>query len=188
MSAIVVIAASEGALEPLRTIVRTFPPTCKASVFIVWHIGRNESVLPDILNRAGGMHAAFAERAELVKGGRIYVAPPDHHLLIEDGHIRLSQGPKINHARPSADALFGSAARAYGDRVIAVVLSGGDGDGAAGLRNVKDHGGLALVQSPAEAKNPSMPRAAFEKDHPDAGLPIEELARVVAEFCAARFS
>ena len=188
MSAIVVIAASEGSLEPLREIIRELPASCKASVFIVRHIGRNISVLPDILNRAGGLRAAFAEAVEPIVFGRIYIAPPDFHMVLEKGYVRLSDGSKAHHARPAADPLFTSAARVYGERVVGIVLSGGDGDGAVGLRHIKENGGLAVVQNPHEAENPQMPMAAFAADHPDASLPASELARVVAEFCAASFS
>ncbi len=141
--------------------------------------------MPDILNGAGDLYAAFAGQNEPVRPGRVYVAPPDFHMSLERGLIRLTQGPKVNHTRPAADPLFISAAHTYGKHVVGVILSGGDGDGADGLRIVKEHGGLALVQSPGEAKNPSMPISALERDHPDASMTTEELAEAVAAFCAA---
>jgi hypothetical protein len=96
------------------------------------------------------------------------VAPPDHHMLLELGRVRLNRGPKVHHTRPAADPLFISAAEIYGECVIGIVLSGGDGDGTEGLRSIKDHGGEALVQHPEHAAIPSMPKAAILMDHPDA--------------------
>ena len=112
------------------------------------------------------------------------MAPPDHHMVLGPDRIRLDRGPKVHHTRPAADPLFMSAAKMRGQRVMGIVLSGGDGDGAAGLRAVAEHGGTALVQNPQEAIAPSMPRAAIMADHPDACLPIEEIVRRVCAFCS----
>jgi two-component system chemotaxis response regulator CheB len=185
MNAIVVIAASAGGLEPLRRIIAALPAPCAASVFIVMHIGPNRSMLPALLSRPG-FPADFAREGAPIEPSHVYVAPPDQHMLLEPGRIRLSQGPKINHTRPAADPLFESAAKAYGIRVVGVVLSGGDGDGAAGLRVIGEKGGTVLVQHPEDAAAPSMPLAAIAADHPDACLPIAELAQRVAAFCRVR--
>jgi two-component system chemotaxis response regulator CheB len=120
----------------------------------------------------------------LIEAGTIYVAPPDHHVLLASHHIRLDQGPKVHHTRPAADPLFISDAQIHGERVLGVVLSGGDGDGATGLRTIAERGGSALVQDPAEAEIPSMPRAALMADHPDACLPVDEISRRVRVFCS----
>jgi two-component system chemotaxis response regulator CheB len=120
----------------------------------------------------------------LIEAGHIYVAPPDHHMFLEPDRIRLDQGPKIHHTRPAADPLFISTAKSHGQRVMGIVLSGGDGDGATGLRAITEHGGIALVQSPLEAVSPSMPRAAMMADHPDACLPVGEIAQRVRAFCS----
>jgi two-component system chemotaxis response regulator CheB len=103
-------------------------------------------------------------------------------MVLEADRIRLDQGPKVHHTRPAADPLFISAAKTHGRRVMGIVLSGGDGDGAAGLRAVAEHGGTAFVQDPDEAVVPSMPRAAILADHPDACLPIEDIVRRVCVF------
>ena len=121
----------------------------------------------------------------LIEAGHIYVAPPDHHMLVEEFVIRLTQGPKVHYTRPAADPLFISAAKAHSSRVMGIVLSGGDGDGAAGLRVIIEQGGTSLVQDPSEADTPSMPRAAILAYHPDAVLPVEEIARRVHLFCLA---
>jgi two-component system chemotaxis response regulator CheB len=113
---------------------------------------------------------------ESIQPGKIYVAPPDRHLLLEAGRIRLTRGPKENRFRPAVDPLFRSAAYAYGSRVIGVVLSGALDDGTAGLWAIKDRGGIAVVQDPAEAEQASMPRSALANIEVDHCLPISEIA------------
>jgi two-component system, chemotaxis family, protein-glutamate methylesterase/glutaminase len=184
MDAIVVIAASAGGLEPLFHIITALPAPCSASVFIVMHIGRRKSMLPHLLRGRGKLPAAFAEDEQAIEPGHIYVAPPDCHMLVERDRIRLDGGPKVRHTRPAADPLFMSAAAAYGKHVIGVVLSGGDSDGADGLRAIKAHGGIALVQRPEEATIPSMPLAAIAAGHPDDSLSAHEIAQRVRTFCS----
>jgi two-component system chemotaxis response regulator CheB len=179
---VIVIAASAGGLVPLRAIIQTIPVSCSVSLFVVMHIGPNRSHLPFLLNRPG-FPAAFAEDGDLIEPGHLYVAPPDHHMILQYGRIRLSHGQKVNHTRPAADPLFESAAEVYGRRVVGIVLSGGDGDGAVGLRAIKAHGGTAFVQHPLEATSPSMPEAAIAGDHPDACLSVAEIARRIADLC-----
>ncbi len=141
-------------------------------------------MLPLLLSRAGQHNVTFAKDGALIEAGHIYVAPPDHHVVLEADRIRLDQGPKVHYTRPAADPLFISAAQTQGQRVMGIVLSGGDGDGAVGLRAIAEHGGTALVQDPDEAVAPSMPRAAILADHPDACLPVEEIIRRVRAFCS----
>jgi two-component system chemotaxis response regulator CheB len=180
MGPIIVIAASTGGLKPLRQIVTALPASCSASVFIVWHTGRHPSILPDILNMTSHLPVLHGEDGHPVEAAHIYVAPPDEHMYLDRGIIRLDHGAKINFTRPAADPLFISAAETYGERVIGIVLSGYDGDGAEGLRVIKKRGGVALVQKPEEARQPSMPWAALMADHPDASLPVAEIAARVA--------
>jgi two-component system, chemotaxis family, protein-glutamate methylesterase/glutaminase len=181
---IVVIAASAGGLDPLRRIIAALPAPCSVAVFVVMHIGPYRSVLPRLLSSSGQHPATFAQDSAPIEAGHIYVAPPDHHMVLGPDRIRLDQGPKVHHTRPAADPLFISAAKAFGQRVMGIVLSGGDGDGAAGLRAVSEHGGTAFVQDSQESVAPSMPRAAIMADHPDACLPIKEIARRVRAFCS----
>jgi two-component system chemotaxis response regulator CheB len=183
MDTIIVIAGSAGGLKPLRHILAELPVPCAAAVFVVMHIGPYPSVLPLLLDRAD-FPAAFASDGDPIVAGHIYVAPPDHHMILECGRIRLSRGSKVHYTRPSADPLFTSAAEIYGERVVGVVLSGGDHDGAAGLRAIKEHGGTALVQHPDEARQPSMPHAAIVTDNPDSCLSAEGIAQRLAAFCA----
>jgi two-component system chemotaxis response regulator CheB len=126
----------------------------------------------------------IAASAEPFTSGHIYVAPPDHHLLLEPSGMRLSRGPKVNHTLPAADPLFTLAAAAFGKPLIGVVLSGGGGDGDIGLKAIKAHDGLVLMERPEDATTPSMPLAAIEADHPDACFSISELARRVAFYCS----
>jgi two-component system chemotaxis response regulator CheB len=184
MKGIVVIAASAGGLDPLRSIVAALPVPCQAAVFVVMHIGPYRSYLPALLNATGPVLAAFAQDGAFIEAARIYVAPPDHHLLIGAANMRLSQGAKVHHTRPAADPMFISAAETWGKRVTGIVLSGGAGDGTAGLLAIWKHGGTTFVQDPLEAAEPSMPRSAIMKDHPDACLPAHEIAQRVRQLCA----
>lgn len=184
MKKVIVIGASAGELQPLRRIIGALPSGCEASIFIVLHIGAHRSYLPTILSWSCKLNVAFAEDGSLIRRGHIYVAPPDHHMVLERGRIRLNREPKIHHTRPAADPLFTSAARVYGARVIGIVLSGGDGDGAEGLRDIKQHGGRLIVQKPEEAFNPSMPATAIARDHPDGCLSIQDIAKVM-EHCGS---
>ena len=184
MNPIVLIAASAGGLDPIRQIVAALPVPCGASVFVVQHIGINRSILPALLAKAAGLPAIHAHDGAPIEAGHIYVAPPDHHMFLEDGRIRLNREPKIHFTRPAADPLFISAAKIYGKRVIGIVLSGGDGDAALGLRAVKEHGGIALVQHPATAEAPGMPRSAILADHPDAVLSVAQIAQCVSDLCS----
>ena len=180
MVRIVVIGASEGGHEPLRRVIAALPVPCAAAVFVVLHIGPHGSLLPSLLDRAD-IPTVFAHDGAAIQAGHIYVAPPDHNMLLEDGRIRLNQGPKVSHTRPAIDPLFMSAADEYGSDVMGVVLSGDDGDGAFGLRAITERGGAALVQLPAFKA--SMPDTALATDHPEA-LPIEEIVQRVRTFCS----
>jgi two-component system chemotaxis response regulator CheB len=174
---IVVIGASAGGVEALIAVVSRFPAFLPATVFVVIHLPVNSpSVLPQILQRAGPLPAAFARHGEAIQHGHIYVAPPDHHLLIARGYMRVVRGPKENRHRPSADALFCTAASTCGPRVVGVVLSGALDDGTMGLQSVKRRGGLAVVQAPDDALVPSMPQSALESVEVDYCLPLAEIA------------
>jgi two-component system, chemotaxis family, protein-glutamate methylesterase/glutaminase len=177
---IIVIGASAGGLQALSRIVEHLPENLKAAVFIVWHISPySMSILPDILSRAGKLKANHPVDREPVECGKIYVAPPDHHLLVEEGRVRLTKGPKENRFRPAVDSLFRSAAYAYGPRVVGVVLTGALDDGMAGLWAIKDRGGIAVVQDPAEAEQASMPWSALNNVQVDYCLSISEIPRLL---------
>ena len=170
---VVVVGASAGGVEALVELAAGLPRDLDAAVFVVLHLPIDaQSHLPQILDRAGPLDATHATDGEPVRPGRIYVAPPNHHLLLEHGRARLTVGPRINGVRPAIDVLFQSAARAYGPRLIGVVLSGTLQDGTLGLDAIKLRGGVAIVQDPDEARFPSMPRSALER------IPVDHCARV----------
>jgi two-component system, chemotaxis family, protein-glutamate methylesterase/glutaminase len=182
---IVVIGASAGGVEALTTLVRALPPDLPAALFVVVHVPPyGGSRLPAVLSRAGPQPAAHAVHGELIHPGRIYVAPPDRHLLVRQGWVDLSRGPRENHSRPAIDPLFRSAARSYGSRVVGIILSGALYDGSLGLMAVHTRGGLAIVQDPQEAVVESMPRSALKLVAADYVLPAADIAGVIAEFAS----
>ena len=183
---IIVLAASAGGLDALRGIVRMLPTRFPAALFVVQHIGPNSSILPALLSQAGPLPASYPAHGQGIMPGHIYVAPPDHHMRLTPGLIHLDIGPKIHFTRPAADPLFQSAALAYGARVVGVVLSGGDGDGAAGLRDVKARGGVSIVQEPNQAENPGMPLQAIKEDAPDYCLRIAEIGPLLVQLNSRR--
>ena len=179
---IVVIGASAGGFDALKQIVSGLPGDLPASLFIVWHIASEvRSIFPEVLHRAGPLTAAHAVNDERIEPGRIYVAPPDHHMLLVKGRVRLSKGPKENRFRPAIDPLFRSAAFAYGPRVIGVILSGALDDGTAGLWIVKEYGGLAVVQDPADAEVASMPENAVQAVRVDHVVTVSEIAALLTK-------
>lgn len=178
---IIVIGASTGGVEALSTLARSLPRDVPAALFVVVHIpAQAPSALPTILERSGPLPARHAVDGEPIQPGRIYVAPPDLHLLVESGRVRLMRGPKENRSRPAIDPLFRSAARVYGPRVVGVILTGALNDGTAGLLAIKRRGGMAVVQDPADAFFPSMPESALEYVHADYCLPLAQIGPVLA--------
>ena len=176
---IVLIGASAGGVEAISAIVAGLPQGIQAAIFVVLHVSRGRSVLPAILTRAGRLPATHPEDGAPIQYGRIYVAPPDHHMTIERETIRITHGPSENGLRPAVDPLFRSAARAYGKRVVAIVATGALDDGTAGMAAVKEAGGIAIVQDPKGAFAPSMPRSVMSAMQVDYVLPIEEIAPMV---------
>src|SRR6266545_4716293 len=144
---VIVIGASAGGVAALEAIAGALPADFPAPVLVVLHVAPNQrSLLDQILTRAGPLPAAGARDGEPLRRGRIYVAVPDRHLIVDDGRIRVTRGPKENHWRPSIDVLFRSAAHAYGARAIGVVLSGSLSDGSSGLHAIRRMGGMAVIQ------------------------------------------
>jgi two-component system chemotaxis response regulator CheB len=181
---IIVIGASAGGIEALRTLTGALPADIPAAVFVVLHIGASSlSVLPTILSRASPLRVASATEGAPIRNGQIYVAPPDRHLLVQAQRVRVTRGPKEHHFRPAVDPLFRSAAAAHGSRVIGVILSGTLGDGALGLRAVKMAGGLAIVQDPRDALFDSMPLRALDVVQADHCVPVAQIGPLLAGLC-----
>lgn len=172
---IVVIASSRGGLPVLRTLVAGVAADFPVPICIVQHIGRHRTMLPELLSRWGTLDASVALQGEPPQAGRIYVAPPDRHMIVRDGNLWLLDTAAENFARPAADPLFRSAAREYGAGAIGVVLSGDLDDGAAGLAAIRARGGYGIVQDPDECEAPSMPRSALAATGADAVAKAGEL-------------
>jgi two-component system chemotaxis response regulator CheB len=178
---IIVIGASAGGVSALQSVCAALPADLPAAIFVAQHLSPSaRSVLPQLLDRAGPLTALAPEDGQMIEVGRIYVAAPDHHMLLRDGKILMRRGPFENRTRPAVNALFRSAAIHYGARVIGVVLTGLLDDGTEGLIAIKAAGGLSVVQDPDDAEWPSMPRNALERDHVDHCLPLAEIGDVLA--------
>ena len=178
---IVVVGASSGGIEALRHLLGGLPADLPAAVFVVVHLPKEApSVLARILDRAGPLAAKNPEDGEKIREGCIYVASPDRHLLIQDGRVRMTHGPKENRHRPAVDALFRTAAVSYGPRVVGVVLSGARDDGTAGLLAVKRRGGIAVVQDPDDALFDGMPLSALRYVDVDHSVPLSGMARLLS--------
>ncbi len=173
---LIAVGASAGGVEAVLNLVAGLPGDLDAAVLVVIHIApRAESVLPSILSRAGRLPAEHVIDGSAIKPGNIYVAPPDQHLTVEDGHLCLSRGPQVHGLRPAIDPLFESVAHVAGSRAIGVVLSGTLADGSIGLRTIKQAGGTTVVQDPATALYAEMPRNAMAIADPDYVTPLQKL-------------
>jgi two-component system chemotaxis response regulator CheB len=181
---LIVIGASLGGVEALRTITAQLPADFPAALLVVLHVGTHKSELPWLLNRDGPLLAIHPENGEPITPGRIYVAPPDHHMVVGPGRVYLTRGPRENWARPAIDPLFRTAARSYGPAVIGVILTGRLNDGTAGLHEIKQQGGTAIVQDPADATAPSMPLSALRHVPVDHCLPLTGIPRLLARLAA----
>jgi two-component system, chemotaxis family, protein-glutamate methylesterase/glutaminase len=183
---VIVIGGSAGAVEPLQELVGGLPRELAAAVCVVLHLGNRQSLLPELFSRLGSLSASWATDGDPLQPGRIFVAPPDHHLLVMPGHVRLSRGPRENRTRPAVDPLFRSAAEAYGPAVIGVILSGMLGDGTAGFSVIKRQGGTTVVQDPKDARYPSMPLTALSSVSVDYCVPASELSGLLVRLVESR--
>jgi two-component system chemotaxis response regulator CheB len=179
---IIVIGASTGGVEVLTQLVRHLPAGLPAALLVVCHVPpTTRSVLPDILSRSGALLATHGRDGEPYYPSQIYVAPPDHHLLLQNGTINVLRGPRENGCRPAIDPLFRSAARVHGPRVIGVVLSGAMYDGVAGLLAVRAAGGVAVVQDPRDAQVAALPLNATNVAGADYVVAAADLAPLLVD-------
>ncbi|HUD95319.1 chemotaxis protein CheB [Sphingobium sp.] len=177
---IVVIGASAGGVEALQRLCAGLPADFPAAIFIAQHLSPSaRSLLPQLIGRAGPLPAISPMDGDIIEAGRIYIAAPDLHMLLRPGNILMRRGPQENRTRPAVNALFRSAAIAYGGRVIGVVLTGLLDDGTEGLIAIKAAGGLSMVQDPADAQWPSMPQNALKRDHVDHCVALDGLAALL---------
>ena len=177
---IIVIGASAGGFEAIKTIIKNLPADFQPPVFIVWHMSPDvRGVLPHVLNKLNSIPTANAYNNEPIKANHIYIAPPDYHLLVEKDKVLVTHGPKENRFRPAVDPLFRSAAYAYGERVIGIILSGALDDGTTGLWTVKHFGGTAIVQDPMDAEVSSMPENAMRQVNVDYSVGASEIANLL---------
>jgi two-component system, chemotaxis family, protein-glutamate methylesterase/glutaminase len=184
----VVIGASAGGLEALSVLLPALPPGTRASVFIVLHLPRDRpSLLTQILARKCALPVREAQDKELVELGTVYFAPSNYHLLVDQGpSLALSVDDPVCHSRPSINVLFESAADVFSDRLLGIILTGANDDGAAGLAAVQDHGGFTVVQQPETARSPQMALAAIKRRTPDRVLPLEQIAALLSTLAEHR--
>lgn len=182
----VAIGSSTGGIEVLLQIAQALPRDFPAIVLVTQHIGPFPSLLPELMRSRGPNPALHPHDGDKPLPGSIYIAPPDHHLLFEDGRLRVLRGPKENHCRPAIDPMFRSVALASRSRAIGVVLTGNLDDGTAGLRAIQGCGGIAIVQDPATALEPSMPASALRHLEVDLCLPPEEIVPALLRIVGTR--
>ena len=190
MRDVVVIGASRGGLEALKTILSNLPSGFSAAVLVVLHTSADH---PGLLAAALGPHSmlpvADGQPGEEIQPGQVYLAPAGSHMSVgQGGKVEISFGPKVNHVRPAANPLFESAAKIFGSRVIGVVLTGGDGDGTDGLAAIHRAGGIGIVQEPYDAVDASMPWHAILGDHPSVSVPIAGMAALLVDLVSEAVS
>jgi len=174
---LVVIGASWGGLTALGQVLSGLPDEVDLPIVIAQHRhpDSEEGTLAQLLNRQIDRPVVDADDKMAIEPRHVYIAPPNYHLLVERGSFALSVDERVRYARPSIDVLFESAADTYGDGVIGIILTGANDDGARGLARIKEVGGVALIQDPAEAMRRSMPDAAIAATAADAILPLEDI-------------
>jgi two-component system, chemotaxis family, protein-glutamate methylesterase/glutaminase len=184
---VVALAASAGGVGALSAVLGALPASLPVPVLVVQHLDRrHETIIAEVLQRRTPLVVTLAHDDQQAHPGTVYVAPPNRHLLSQrDGTLTLTATELVHFVRPSADLLFESVAGAYGDRAIAVVLTGSGSDGAMGIRAIHDRGGTVIVQDPASADFTGMPRAAVETGDTDFVLPLDEIGPVVCQLVMA---
>jgi two-component system, chemotaxis family, protein-glutamate methylesterase/glutaminase len=182
---IIVVGASTGGIDAVKTVLAGLPQTLPAAVFVVIHQGQlPRSYLVDILARGSALSVRAALHAEPIEHGRVYVAPADHHLLLRQGELAVMHGPRENGHRPAVDPLFRSAAETYGARVIGVVLTGALDCGTGGLQTIKARGGIGVAQDPTTAVCSDMPESAIRSGAVDHVVALEDIAPLLVRLNA----
>jgi len=184
---LIVIGCSMGGMHALQTIFSALPKEFPVPIAVVQHRYRTSNEgLPEFLRRRTKLQVVDTTDKEWIKPGTVYLAPANYHLLVERGELSLSVDARVEYSRPSIDVLFESAADAYGAATVGVVLTGANADGARGARRIKERGGFVVVQDPATAESPIMPKAAIDAGRVDRILPLDRIGPFLVELC--RFS
>jgi two-component system, chemotaxis family, protein-glutamate methylesterase/glutaminase len=179
----IVIGVSSGGLNAMKIMFSILPHEFSIPIVIVQHIGaRSENIWVQLLNDKCKLEIKEADEKEKIEKGKIYIAPPNYHLLIEqDRTFTLTVDERVNYARPSIDVLFETAAEAYQNKLIGIVLTGSNNDGSKGLKRIKEYGGLTIVQQPDTAESSFMPASAIATVQPDYILPLEAIINLLIE-------
>ena len=177
----IVIGVSSGGMNALKIISSTLPAHFNLPIIIVQHLSaHSDSHWIKLLNEKSRLNVKEADEKEKIEKGNIYIAPPNYHLLIEkDKTFSLTIDERVNFARPSIDVLFESAAEAYKNKLIGIVLTGSNSDGTKGIKRIKDCGGLAIIQDPNTADSEYMPKSAIAAIEPDYIVSLEEIVELL---------
>jgi len=179
----VVVGASAGGLYALKKLLPALPATFPCPVLVVQHMSpHSDNYMTRMLNDLSRLTVKEADEKEIIMPGKVYVAPPDYHLLVEaDYSLSLSVEEKVNYSRPSIDVLFETAADVYGSHLMGIILTGANVDGANGLLAVKEKGGFTIVQHPDDAESPAMPKAAIERAKPHKILTLDKIIALLLQ-------
>jgi len=179
----IVIGVSSGGLNAMKILFSLLPAGFSTPIIIVQHIGtQSGNIWIKLLSDKSNVEIKEADEKEIIEKGKAYIAPPNYHLLIEKNKtFSLTVAERVNFARPSIDVLFETAAEAYRDKLIGVILTGSNNDGSKGIKRIKEYGGLTIVQEPKTAESPYMPASAIETIQPDYILPVEDIVKLLIE-------
>ena len=185
---LVVIGTSWGGLAALQSLLPGVPGDLAAPVVVAQHRspGSRSRAMVDLVQAHTTLRVCEADDKNPLVPGHVYLAPPDYHLLVQQGTLHLSVEERVRHSRPSIDMLFETAADAYGERTVGIVLTGANSDGALGLRAIQEHGGYTIVQDPEQAERSEMPAAALGWIEPDTVALLEEIGPLLGELCGTK--
>lgn len=180
----VIIGTSAGGLFALSTLLEALPLTFPLPIIVVQHRSKDErTLLEEVLSQKCNIKIKQADEKERIENGTVYFAPPDYHLLIEQNHtFSLSSDARVNYSRPSIDVLFETAAYAYKDKLLAIILTGANHDGAAGIKIIREQGGATIAQNPLNALYPIMPKAAIDTGYIQYILDLNEIKTFLLRF------
>lgn len=177
----IVIGVSSGGMNALKIVASALPANFSTPIIVVQHVSaRSDSYWIELLNKKSLLHIKEADEKEKIENGTIYIAPPNYHLLIEkDKTFSLTIDERVSFARPSIDVLFESAAEAYKNKLIGIVLTGSNHDGTKGIKRIKECGGLTIIQDPKTAESAYMPQSAIDAIEPDYILPLKSIVQLL---------